>query len=78
MLPPARRPGRGRASAREVLPLAGALVAELPDDLFPQACRFGEHVVEPLEHLPELVRADGAFVRHGFRQDYSGSSLLID
>ena len=61
-----------------MLPLAGALLAKLPDDLFPEACRLGEHVVEPIEHLPELVRADGAVVRHGFSQDYPGSSLLID
>jgi hypothetical protein len=61
-----------------MLPLAGALLAKLPDDLFPEACRFGEHVVQPIQHLPELVRADGAVVRHGFRQDYRDSCLLID
>jgi len=70
MLAAARGPARAPARPRQVLLLAGALLAQLTDDLFPQPRGFVEHVVEPIEHLFELVRADRAFVSHGFRTDY--------
>lgn len=47
-----------------MLLLVGALLGELADDLFSEACGLGEHLVESLEHLlqvfgtywPPLVR----------------------
>lgn len=41
-------------SPGHVLLLTGALFGELPDHLFPQARRFIEHVVEPIEYLFEV------------------------
>jgi hypothetical protein len=38
-----------------VLLLTGALFAELPDHLFPQARSFGEYVVEPIKDLFQVV-----------------------
>jgi hypothetical protein len=49
--------GRGALpfSRGHVLLLTGALFAELPDHLFPQARSFGEYVVEPIKDLFQVV-----------------------
>jgi len=57
-----------------VLLLAGALLAELPHHLFPEARGFGEHVVQPIEHLFQLFRADWAVVSHGPGQITGGNA----
>jgi len=38
-----------------VLPLAGPLVTELTHHLFPEACRFSHDVIQPVEHLLEVL-----------------------
>lgn len=47
-----------------MLLLAGALLAELTHDLFAQAGGLGHHIVQPIEHLPEVFLVEWGAVRH--------------
>ena len=54
-----------------MLLLSRALLPELPYDLFSEARRLREDIVQPIEHLSEVFRADGSpVVRHSLRKDY--------
>ena len=47
-----------------MLLLAGALLTELTHHLFAQAGRFGQHIIQPIEHLPEVFLVEWGAVRH--------------
>ena len=48
-----------------MLLLSRALLTELAYDLFSKARGFSEHVVQPIQHLPEIFRTDRSpVVRH--------------
>jgi len=56
-----------------VLLLAGSLLSELTDDFLSEPGGLAEHVIQPIEHLSELIRAEGgSVVRHSFTKDYRG------
>jgi hypothetical protein len=53
-----------------MLLLSGPLLAELTDHFLPKPRGFGEHIVQPIEHLFESFSADRGPVGHSCRKDY--------